>query len=218
MGKRKVETTKASVRPAQERGKRTRELLLATAIDSLANSNLYGLRFAQISKAANVPQALMDYHFPSLESLLIEMVSLELEKLKLYSLEAIQKYATKPRKALEAYIRAPFELAAADRGFCAVWSCYYHLATVNQTFADFNRGVRKMGNERILMLVIGVLNSENKSEYLSKTKLTQDVSTSLQALITGYGFMASADSDRRFKEFADLAAKAAAQILAANFP
>src|SRR4051812_2649581 len=90
-------------RPPQERGRKTREVLLLAAIQSLVESSVFGLRYSQIAKAAKVPQPLLDYHFPSMESLLTEMVSHELEKLKLKSLENIQNFATKPRKALAAY-------------------------------------------------------------------------------------------------------------------
>ncbi len=208
---------KKQERPKQERGKRTRENLLQAAIQSLVESHIYGLRFAQISKIAEVPQPLMDYHFPSLEALLMEMTTYQLEKYKVASLDAIQKYSTKPRKALEAYIRATFELAESDPGFRAVWSSYYHLATVNKNFADFNRAVRKTGNERLSALVSAVVLAE-KRKNSGNAKLILETATSVQGIITGYGFMAAAESEGDFKGLADLAARAAFQVLEANFP
>jgi AcrR family transcriptional regulator len=205
-------------RAPQERGKKTRELLLLAAIKSLAESNIFGLRYSQISKIAKVPQPLLDYHFPSVEALLTEMVAHELEKLKVLSLEAIQKHMTKPRKALEAYIRAPLELAAKDSGFRAVWSCYYHLTTVHKHFSDYNRTVRRIGNERIVALLIAILHHEGKAKYATKTKLLSEVATTIQGIITGYGFMGGTETGGDLSEMADLAVKASAQILAANFP
>jgi AcrR family transcriptional regulator len=208
---------KKKERPKQERGKRTRENLLQAAIQSLVENHLYGLRFAQISKIAEVPQPLMDYHFPSLEALLMEMITHQLDKYKIASIEAIQTYQNKPRKMLEAYIRVTFELSGSDAGFRAVWSSYYHLATVNKNFADFNRAVRRTGNERLVQLVSAVIESE-KRRHNTSAKLVQETATAIQGIITGYGFMAAAESNGDFKGLADLAVKASFQVLEANFP
>ena len=208
---------KKKTRPKQERGIRTRETLLLAAIQSLLDSNIYGLRFAQISKIAKVPQPLIDYHFPSLEALLTEMVAYQLEKLKTLSVEAIEKNASSPRKALEAYIRVPFELGEKDAGFRAVWSAYYHLTAVNKNFADFNRGVRKLGQERLGMLVAAVVQSEKRKNATS-VRLITETATNIQGIITGYGFMAGAETDGGFKNLRDLAVKASFQLLELNFP
>ncbi len=76
----------------------------------MTESNLYSLRFSQIAKRAGVPQALMDYHFPSQEALLRDMVDAELEKFLLAVIEALEKNVKNPRKALEAYIRVCLNL------------------------------------------------------------------------------------------------------------
>lgn len=207
---------KKGSRPPQERGKRTREAILKAAVQNLAEHNVYGMRYAQIAKSAGVPQPLLDYHFPSLDALLGEMIAYELEKLKVFSLEAIES-ARSPEKALDNYIRAPFNLADGDRGFRAVWSLYYHLAMVTSTFGDFNRVVRKTGHERIMTLVSRIL-QKRRGENLPVNKLLQDTATSIQGVITGFGFMAGAETGGDFKALADLAVKAAFQILEANFP
>jgi AcrR family transcriptional regulator len=159
----------------------------------------------------------MDYHFPSLEALLMEMITYQLDKYKIASLEAIQTYQNKPRKMLEAYIRVTFELSGSDAGFRAVWSSYYHLATVNKNFADFNRAVRRTGNERLVQLVSAVIEAE-KHRHSTSAKLVQETATAIQGIITGYGFMAAAESSGDFKGLADLAVKASFQVLEANFP
>ncbi len=205
---------KKKTRPKQERGLRTRETLLLAAIEALTQSHIYGFRFSQVSKIAGVPQPLIDYHFPSLEALLTEMVTHQLEKLKNLSVEAIEANAAKPRKALEAYIRVVFELAGSDAGFRAVWSSYYHLTTVNKNFAAFNRVVRQTGNERLAMLITAVIQTE---KLKGKPRTINDVATCVQGIITGYGFMASAETEGDFKAMADLAVKASFQLLEVNF-
>lgn len=213
----KMASKKKQERPKQERGKRTRENLLQAAIQSLVENHLYGLRFAQISKIAEVPQPLMDYHFPSLEALLMEMVTYQIDRLKIASLEAIQKNQNKPRKMLEAYIRANFELGESDPGFRAVWSAYYHLTSVMKTFADFNQTIRRTGGERLSQLVLSIVVSENRKHATSQ-KLALETATAIQGIITGYCFMAGGETSGDFKGLADLAVKASFQVLEANFP
>lgn len=208
---------KKTKRPKQERGIRTRETLLLAAIQSLEENGIYGLRFAQISKIAGVPQPLIDYHFPSLDALLVEMIGYQLEKFKNLSVEAIESNAAKPRKALEAYIRVVFNLSEGDAGFRAVWSSYYHLTTVNKNFSAFNRGVRQTGSERLAALVSAVVAFE-KRKNSGKKNLIHETAICIQGIMTGYGFMAGSETDGDFKTMADLAVKASFQLLELNFP
>ncbi len=215
----KKKTSKTPVKRApQERGRKTRELLIQAAIASLVETGVHGLRFSQIAKLAGVPQPLIDYHFPSMEGMLMEMIQHMVEKLKLRSIEAIQANSSKPRKAFEGYIRAPFILGAEERGFLAVFSAYYHLATIDKKFADINRGVRGLGHERHSACIVAILNAEKKSHLTSKHKLISDVATQIQGLTTGYVIVASSESEGNFKTLADLAVKASFQILDTNFP
>lgn len=204
-------------RPKQERGNLTRQKLIRAAVDSLSESNVYSLRFSQIAKRAGVPQALMDYHFPSQEALLRDMVDQELEKFLVMVIEAIEKNVAHPRRALDAYIRVVFDLAEKDEGFRAVWSAYYHLTSVSKPFADLNRHVRKLGHERILTLLKAVLQSENRQNR-TRGKTLNEVATAIQGLITGYGFMAASETGGDFSALADLAVRAAFQLMEANFP
>lgn len=208
---------KKKSRPKQERGLRTREVLLRAAIQSLTKSHLYGLRFAQISKLAQVPQPLIDYHFPSLEALLTDMVGLELEKFKSLSVDALETHVGRPRKALEAYVRIGFQLSEEDEGFRAVWTAFYHLSVVHPDFKALNLAVRKVGLERITAMLSAVVTSE-KRKNASSARLIKEVATGVQGIITGYGFMAAAATDNDFKALADLAVKASFQLLEANFP
>lgn len=185
--------------------------MLDAAVESLIQSNIHGLKYSQIAKSAGVTQALMGYHFPSLDELLFELVQMEIVKLKNISMESVERHMDNPAKALESYIRAPFVLAEKDPGFRAVWSCFYHLATIHPTFSDLNRSIRLMGRERILNLITMVL---AKDKSLPK-KMDQlgDLAVSVQGVITGYGFVASCETDGQFKKMADLAVRASFALL-----
>ncbi len=204
-------------KPTQARAQRTRETLVQVAIQSLCESHVHGLRFSQISKIAKVPQPLLDYHFPTLEALLGEMVAHQLDRLKSAGVEALEKNSKSPRKALIAYIRAPFEIAAKDEGFRAVLSCYYHLATVNKTFKAFARELRIAETKRLAAALESIIENE-KRQTQPKRKRVNDTATCIQGITAGFAYMAAGDASGDLKEMGDLAVKAALQIVEVNFP
>ncbi len=204
-------------KPSQARAQRTRENLVQVAIQSLCDSHVHGLRFSQISKIARVPQPLVDYHFPTLEALLGEMVSRELDRLQSAGVEALAKHAKLPRRALTAYIRAPFELARADAGFRAVWSCYYHLATVNPLFKKFSADLRKTETDRIAEVLSGLIREEKRATPPKKKRI-EDTATCIQGITAGFAYLAASGDGPEFEGLGDLAVKAALQIVDVNFP
>ena len=204
-------------RPRQKRGVETREALVVAAVEALLQSDVYGLRLSQVAKIAGVPQSLVDYHFREFEELLMAMVLYQLGKLKRASIEAIERNSVDPRKALNAYIYAPFELAKDDRGFCAVWSSYYHLAVLHRSFGDLNRGVRETGHDRIQMLVQNILVRESRITSAPRTK-TSEVASGIQGLITGCGFIALAETGGDFLALAEVVVQNANRLIDASFP
>ncbi len=203
-------------RPNQRRGQNTREKLVLAAVRALSENNIYGFRLSHVAKIAKVPQPLVDYHFESLEALLMAMVLFQLQKLKTLSIEAIEKNSMDPRQALAAYIRVPFELSSTDHGFRAVWSSYYHLAVVSRPFADLNKGVRETGHDRIQMLIQNIIVREARTTKAPR-HLTSEVATAIQGLITGCGFMASAETGGNFKLAAEIVVNSANQLIDGHF-
>ena len=199
-------------RKPQDRGLKTRERILEVAMDCLVDDNIHGLRFSHIAKKAKVAQPLMDYHFPNLEALLMEMVLLQVEKLRQLSTDAIEKNLGDPKKTLSAYIQAPFLLAEGDARFRAVWSCLYHLASVNPRFSNLNIGFRKIGRERITTLI-----KANLPIDAAKGKKMQDridsAALAIQGLITGLSFMAGTDPAVNYRDFSRLASQVSQKII-----
>lgn len=196
--------------PKQSRGKETRSKILLAAMDSLVEQNVHGLRFAQIAKRAHVVQPLMDYHFPNLESLLMEMVMFQIEQLREASTQAIESNIGNPYRALAAYIRAPFVVTERDARFRAVWSCFYHLAAIHEHFAVLNGSIRSVGRDRILALVKGCVEFENSRQNRKPSAPIAEaeflkVAVGIQGLITGLGFITGTDPKANAAEMADLA-------------
>lgn len=199
----------------QKRGLKTRERLLTVAVKCLVKEGIHALRYAHIAKQAKIPQALMGYHFPTMESLLLAVIQVELEKLKVASIESVERLAHQPKRALAAYIRTPFELALMDIEFRAVWTAFYHLCTIDPTFADINLSIRKLGRERILNLVTMVLATEGRlvgEENTSRAHLVE-LAASVQAVITGFIMVTATESNADYKKMADLAVTNVFRIL-----
>ena len=189
----------------------TREFLLDTAARALMEHGIHGLRYSQIAKMAEVPQPLMGYHFPTLESLMIELVQRQIIKLREVSTRATENYPQEPKRALEAYIRAPFELAAKDQEFRTIWMAFYHLSTFNNEFSEINRQVRNFGRERIRTLVTMTLAFEHRLP--EKIKELEKLTLTVQGIITGLAIMAGTEAGGNFKNNADLAVQGCFEIL-----
>lgn len=203
---------KTPARAQQLRSQKTRAKLLNAATECLVKYNVAGLRFSQIAKMAKVPQPLMDYHFPSLDFLMNEMVLQQLEKFRAVMVGPMEKYANNPKKALAAYIASPYALIEKDAGFRAVWTLFYHLASNHRGFADLNREVRKLGRERIMALVTMTLATERKKRAVTTQELS-DYALQIQGIVIGFGFLAAAESDIDFKKVADASVDAAFKVL-----
>jgi len=202
-------------RMPQVRSVNTRQKILKMAAKVIATEGMPGLRYSHVAKLANVPQALMGYHFPNLESLLIDVIAQELEKLKTLSTEGVERNAQHPKKALEAYIRSPFDLAERDIEFRAVFTGFYHIASVSPTFSELNSSIRKVGRDRILNLVTMVLATEGYllgQKLLSRENLIE-MATIVQGLMTGLCAMASSEAGNKFSDFANSAVTASFKVL-----
>ena len=211
----KANLTRANRGSKQARAQVTRSKILKMASRCLVEDGIQSLRYAQIAKRAKVPQALMGYHFPNIDALLIEMVQLELIKLKDLSVERVERNASNPKKALISYIKAPFDLAATDLEFRATWSAFYHLATVNENFAKLNASIRETGRDRIMNLLTMVLATEGYltgNNLMSREKLIE-LATVVQGIITGLCMISATATKNEFKQIGELAVKSSLQAL-----
>jgi AcrR family transcriptional regulator len=202
-------------RATQDRAIQTRHLILNVAGKAIADEGIHKVRYSAIAKKAKIPQALMGYHFPNIETLLTDLIYRELEKLKVASVEIVEKHSVHPKKALAEYVRAPFKMGAADPVFRAVWSGFYHLAVVNPEYANMCMAIRKAGRERILSIITMVLATEGmlsvEKKYQPEDLIVQ--AASIQGLMTGLAVIAASEPHRPFKEMGDIAVAGALRVL-----
>lgn len=180
-------------RRVQDRAVKTREAILQAASEIIAEVGLHNIKSKDIAKRAKIPAALFSYHYPSMDALLNDLILQQLEKVKIISLEALQKYPHDPLKALLSYVRAPFITAERDKVFRAIVSYFYHMTTIDERYTEMNAQIRRIGRERILGLVSLVL--EKRSEKLGKPALgLMETTVAIQGVMTGLFVMACTES------------------------
>lgn len=202
-------------RAPQKRGIDTRGRLLKVAAKCLVDEGIHSLRFSHIAQKAKIPQALIGYHFPTTEDLLMAVFLVEVEKLKVHSVTSVEKHLTQPKKALVAYIRSPFDLAEKDRQFRVCWTAFYHLCTISAEFTELNDQIRKTGRERILNLLSMLLATEGRfsSGLIMSREDLMALAVRIQAIMTGFVIMAATESVLDFKKLADQAVLISLELL-----
>lgn len=194
---------KRQLRPKQERGTQTYNKLILCGLKLLTETDLGQIRFAQISKISKVPQSLIDYHFPSMQSFQMAMIQYKMNQLFALTLNTLEKYKANGRKALEAYVKVPFQFAIEDKEFSAVWTAYNHLISVNTDFATFNSTVQKNGHERIMNLIRSLLVDEKSK--LNTDFILEDLAHQIHGIIMGYTMMAVTHKERNYLKWQKLA-------------
>ncbi|HMN67321.1 MAG TPA: TetR/AcrR family transcriptional regulator [Bdellovibrionales bacterium] len=203
-------------RGKQKRGELTKVSLIRAAMKAVQADSIFGLRFSQVARIAGVPQPLVDYHFKDLETLLLAMVTYGIMQLKEAQTVALEKNSTDPRKAFEAYMRVPFELAQSDPEYRAVWTSYSHLASTHKAIAELHKSIRTAGVERITLMLQAILLTERRSAGTPGVT-TNQVANAIQGLLTGCASLALPDGGD-YKRMADIAIAASYQLIEMNFP
>lgn len=199
-----------SVKKTQVRTLVTRQKILKVAARIIADGGVHTLRMTNVARQAKIPVPLLSYHYPTQDSLYLELISQAVEQLKVHSVAALEKYPHDPLKALKGYIRAPLEVAAKDPVFRSIWMYFYHLAASSPKFEEANQLIRVVGRERILGLVSLIFEKHGtKKHQLSLTELAY----SIQGIMTGFVIMAVTEPNPNYEALADRAVKASFVLL-----
>ena len=185
----------------QKRTQNTRAKIIKAALQCLSRQGVVESTITRIAKIAKVHHTVVLYHFPTLESLYLEVIQVLLESLRSATLQAVEPHAKAPRKALEAYILAPFEWAQKNREYFSLWMFFYFLAShPGSVFRENNNQIRKQGRERIAtFLYQGIASKSFKSLSVANVS---ELSFQIQSIITGITIQAGTESDPDFTEAA----------------
>lgn len=160
-----------------------RSLILDAAIRLFAKQGVIGTTFREIAKEAGVHQPLIGYYFPTFESLFKAVVEIILEDLKRTALEPFERVKGDIKQAFAEYIRAPILWRTRRPEYSLLWTFFYHLSSYQPMFLQINQGIRKMGRERITLLLYRY--QENHKLRLKPSWKIDDLAYMIQIQITG---------------------------------
>ncbi len=180
-------------RKDQDRALKTRKSILDSAGKLIAEVGFHNVKAKDIADKAGIPSALLTYHFPNFDALINDLVLVELEKVKVESMKALEGFPDDPYEALLAYGLAPLKTAKKDKVFRAVVSYFYHMASTSERFLELNTSIRTTGRDRILSLVSLVRENKGFEKPQSQMSL-QETATAIHAVITGYFTMYCTES------------------------
>lgn len=168
---------------------RRREIVTAT-VRLISELGVHNVTFGKIAEAAKVKQPLVNYYFPTFDTLLVDCVMQVLEDLKRHMISEIEKH-TDPTKALSAFILSPLDWMLEKKHLQPMWHYFYHLTAVNPRFRQLNNEIRRTGRERISFLLFRML--EKSKRQLPEPWTAESLAFTLQTLATGYTSMATTE-------------------------
>jgi AcrR family transcriptional regulator len=160
-----------------------RQLIVDAAARLFAKQGIVGTTFREIAKEAGVHQPLIGYYFPTFESLFMAVTEMILEDIRRQSIEAIEKAKVDPDKTLQDYIRAPLHWQKNRPEYRLLWTFFYHLCTYQPAFRELNNSIRKIGKERIMLLLYKY--QEALHLRLKKTWTMEQLALAIQTQMTG---------------------------------
>src|SRR4051794_7840040 len=122
-----------------------RSRLIVAALEVFTEKGIGHTKMADIAARARLDQALLRYHFPSLDSLYLEVFREVVSGEEGIS-EGFSRVATKsPLDALRAYVTGYFEWGAKNRKRLSLFQYFYYLASYHPEFTRINDERRAMG-------------------------------------------------------------------------
>ncbi len=169
---------------------RKKEIVVA-AVGLIARSGIHNVTFARIAEASKVKQPLVNYYFPTFDSLLVDCVMLVLDDLKAHMIREIEKNPD-PLKCLAAFTLSPLDWLVQKKELQPLWHYFYHLTATSDRFRLLNDEIRRTGRERISYLIFRVL--EKTKSRLPEPWTAETLAWTLQTMATGYATMATTEN------------------------
>jgi AcrR family transcriptional regulator len=190
-----------------------REDILVAATTLFAERGMLGVRMTDIARQAGVQPPHIAYYFPTPEDLQFEVILRTLENLKKFALERSSVAEGSAWAKLEGYTRAFFLWTIERRPLFQLWMQFYTLATIDPKYRKINTEIRRVGRERIRMMVYEGIEKEEFKLHAPVWK-AEDAAILIQAIITGQVIQSGTeDGDLPPERFEDSAVKTIAEIL-----
>lgn len=193
--KKPTHRSRSSAGRTSDRPTDRKERIVRAALELYSLQGVQQTRLGEIAERAKLDQPLINYYFPSVESLHAKVIERVLEDLQ----DRVLKFAPTEDALpfLFAYARATVEWAAKKPEYFSIWMYFHYLSSHSPSSAHFdrfsrfttmNRGIRELGRERIAALLHRAL--EQGSIHPRKGHKIQELAAMVQGLITGMTILA----------------------------
>jgi AcrR family transcriptional regulator len=199
----------------------SRERIVAAAVTCFRKRGFVATRSAEIALEAGVDQPLINYHFPRIESLHAEVITL----IGTRTLEYVRSRLARLRAphdtgvdALRAYVRAYFEWYVAEPELCSLWLYYYHWMGRDAEARERNGALRAAGRERVSLMLYRLLEEGRWAPPVPQPGedghlAVGDLADQIIGIVTGNVLLAATGSGGPPLEFADKTWLAVTRIL-----
>ncbi len=160
-----------------------RQKIIDSAVSIFIEQGVAHSKMADVAARARVDQALLRYHFPSLDSLYAEVAKVIIEHYVAYTAELMGRAGKDPVQMLRTYVKGYFDWAAENPGFRSLFLNFYYLASYNHEFTKINELTRHAGRERIAFMIYRM--NEAGVGARSGAMDVQELSYQIQAIMIG---------------------------------
>jgi AcrR family transcriptional regulator len=188
-----------------------RKKIVETAIACFIKNGISDTRLSEIASLAKIDQPLINYYFPTLDSLYTEIVKVLLEDLANFSTKGFESNSADPIKIMTEYIRGPFEWSQTRKGYFSLWMYFYHLASYSESFTQLNTLIRENGRNRISMIIYKGL---EKGVFRLPSDLTvNEMAILIQGIISGNTILAGTEGGLKWNQVTELSIKTILNLL-----
>ncbi len=161
-----------------------KQAILRASIEILSEKGPHAFKNSEVAKRAKIDQPLISYYFPNFEALFAGVVQIVLEDLRVAMINAIEAGGEDPERALANYMVSPLRWTVRSPELQTIWLYFYTLIPINKDMKGLNSQIRKVGRERIQLLIYKIL--EERNCRLSPKYTVATLAYSIQSIITGY--------------------------------
>jgi AcrR family transcriptional regulator len=193
--------------------------IIEGAIQCFVKKGVAQTTLKEIARTAGVDQPLIHYYFKSLDELYSEVIKSVRVSLAEESVDILEG-ETSPLTQLQRYIEGTLGWGRRNPGLYSIWIYFYYLATYDPAFSELNSAIRKMGRDRVELIVHRGIQQGvfHVREGMDAHQLTISVHTFLTGSLVIGGTAGKKEHDPHWDETIAIALKGAMQWLSAVNP
>ena len=174
-------------------GENSRERIIEAAMACFQEQGVALTRAADIAARAGVDQPLINYYFPRIEALHIEVIESVARRIVSYMSERIGKEST-GLGGLREYVYSYFEFQNREPELFSLWLYFYYLVGRDEESRKKNEQFRRAGRERVSLMLYRLL-EEGALQTPTRGGLSvPDIAEQIIGIISGNVLLAATES------------------------